>query len=65
MADIDELKQSETVRIVGSDENFAADVIEEDGEFKLLVKSSIVPEIIGNRFTRFAENNGPEIQEGF
>lgn len=40
MADIDELKQSETVRIVGQDETYAADVIQEGGLNKLIVKSS-------------------------
>jgi hypothetical protein len=52
------ITRSQYVRITGPDEQFGADVIQEDGENKLLVKSSIVPEVIGNRFTRFAENGG-------
>jgi hypothetical protein len=56
MADIEEQKQSETVRIVGKDEAFAADVIQEDGENKLLVKSSNVPQPIGNLFFEYAAN---------
>lgn len=58
MADITDEQQSEVIRITGGDEQYVADVINEDGENKLLVKSSIVPEVIGNRFTRFAENGG-------
>lgn len=57
MADIDEQKQSETVRIVGRDESFAADVITEDGENKLLVKSSNVPQPIGNLFFEYAADS--------
>lgn len=57
MADIEEQKQSETVRIVGRDESFAADVIQEDGENKLLVKSSNVPQPIGNLFFEYAADS--------
>lgn len=40
MADIDEKQQSETTRIVGGDEQYAADVVlDGDGQKKLLVKS--------------------------
>lgn len=58
MADIIDEQQSEVVRITGGDELFAADVIQEDGNNKLLVKSTVVPEILGNRFVRYAENLG-------
>lgn len=56
MADLEDLKQSEATRIVGRDENFAADVIQEDGENKLLVKSTNVPQPIGNLFFDYAQN---------
>jgi len=58
MSDITESQQSEVTRITGGDEAYTADVIEEDGAKKLLVKSSIVPQVLGNRFTYFAENLG-------
>jgi len=48
MADLDFLQRSNPVQIVGSDENFAADVIRERGQNKILVKSSSVPQILGN-----------------
>lgn len=50
MADIQESKRSDVVRITGSDENHVADVIQEDGQRKLLVKTTNVPEPIGNLF---------------
>lgn len=40
MADLNEIEQSETVRIVGGDESVAADVVVEGGLKKLIVKSS-------------------------
>lgn len=62
MSDIDEQQQSETVRIVGGDEAFVADVIEEDGLKKLLVKSSIVPQVLGHRFSRYARDAALSIE---
>jgi len=56
MADIAEQKQSESIRLVGSDEEYAADVVLEDGERKLLVKSTNVPQPIGNLFFDYAAN---------
>jgi hypothetical protein len=53
-----ELKASGTTKIVGRDENFAADVIEEQGVSKLAVKSSGIPEALGDLFFLQAENNG-------
>lgn len=41
MADIDEKKQSETVRIIGGDENYVADVVLDDGQFKLVSKADV------------------------
>ena len=58
MPDLLETQQSELVRITGRDEVFAADVIQEDGENKLLVKSTNVPQPIGNLFFDYAENGG-------
>jgi len=58
MGDIDEQKQSETVRLVGRDESYAADVITEGGQNKLLVKATSISGVIGNRFTKFAEFGG-------
>lgn len=57
MADLEDLKQSEAVRIVGRDEGFAADVVQEDGENKLLVKSTNVPQPVGNLFFEYATNS--------
>lgn len=56
MADIVEQKQTELVRLVGGDEEYAADVVLEDGERKLLVKSTNVPQPIGNLFFDYATN---------
>ena len=53
-----ELKASNTTKVVGRDENFAADVIEEQGVAKLAVKSSGIPEALGDLFFLQAENNG-------
>jgi len=58
MSDINDEQQSEVVRITGGDEQYVAAVIQEDGQNKLLVKSSIVPQVLGNRFTRYAEDVG-------
>ena len=57
MADLEDLKQSEAVRIVGRDESFAADVVQEDGENKLLVKSTNVPQPVGNLFFEYAADS--------
>ena len=43
--DLSHKEASSTTRIVGSDELFAADVIEEDGLKKLVVKASVTPTI--------------------
>lgn len=47
-----------TSQITGRDELFKVDVIQEQGVNKLLVKSSVVPVILGNRFTKYATNAG-------
>jgi hypothetical protein len=54
MADIADAQQSEVTRITGRDESFVADVVQEDGENKLLVKASNVPQPIGNLFFDYA-----------
>ncbi len=43
--DLSHKESSSTTRIVGSDELYAADVIEEDGLKKLVVKASVTPTI--------------------
>ena len=58
MGDISDLEQSETVRIVGNDESFAVDVIDEDGLKKLIVKPILKRETLGNKVTLFALNGG-------
>ena len=59
MADLTAKEASSTTRIVGSDENFAADVIEDKDLFKKLwVKASSVPTPLGNLFFIHATNNG-------
>jgi hypothetical protein len=61
MGDINrETQASLPTKITGGDEQFVADVIEEDGLKKLLTKSSVVPIILGNRFTRFALDGGSD-----
>lgn len=56
MADLLDNQNSNPVRIAGRTEEFVADVIEEDGISKLMVKSTIFPQILGDRFTLYAEN---------
>lgn len=56
MADLPSNEASSPNRIVGQDELYATDVIREDGINKLMVKSTIFPQILGDRFTLYAEN---------
>lgn len=56
MADLTELQASSVTRIVGGNELHAADVIQEDGQNKLLVKSTTVPEGLGNLVFKKALN---------
>ena len=58
MADLPSNEASSPSRIVGSDELYAVDVFREDGINKLMVKSTIFPQILGDRFTIYAEENG-------
>ena len=58
MADLTEIQSSQSVKIAGRDELYQADVIQEDGLNKLIVKSSIVPVSLGNLFFLKAENGG-------
>ena len=50
MADLTDKERSSTTRIVGADELFAADVIDEGGNKKLLVKATSIPESLGDLF---------------
>ena len=58
MADLIDSQNSNPVRVTGRTEEFVADVISEDGINKLMVKSTIFPQILGDRFTLYAENLG-------
>lgn len=59
MADIiDDKQASSTNRVVGRDEVHAVDVIQEDGENKMLVKASAVPQTLANLFFDYAIIDG-------
>ena len=58
MADLDDNLNSNPVRLVGSNELHAVDVILEDGAKKMMVKSTAAPQALGNRFSRYALNGG-------
>jgi len=54
MADLDFLERSNPVQIVGGNEKFPADVVNERGENRLLVKSASAPEVLGNIVFEYA-----------
>jgi hypothetical protein len=58
MADLGFLERSNPVQIVGGDEKFPADVVNERGENRLLVKSASAPEVLGNIVFEYAEHDG-------
>jgi hypothetical protein len=58
MADIEESKQTDVIRINGRSEDYVVDSVQEDGINKLWVKSTIVPEAIGNLFFEHATDSG-------
>jgi hypothetical protein len=60
MADLDGINSSQDVKLTGADGLYQADVVFEDGQKKLVVKSTIIPEAIGNLFFAHATNNGSE-----
>ena len=55
---IGEARSIQVTQITGGNESFKADVIQEDGANKLLVKSTQIPEALGNLFFLHAENGG-------
>ena len=58
MADLSQNNSSQIIGITGGDEQFVADVIEENGAFKLLVKATSVPVSLGDLFFEYAEKAG-------
>lgn len=58
MGDLTQKERSTPSTIVGRDESFCADVVQEDGEAKLLVKSTNIPQPLGNFIFEYAMN-GP------